>query len=95
MSAAPARLAGCNPHKGRIAPGYDADFVVFDPDREFIVTSEKLHYRHPLSPYLGETLRGVVHATYLRGNPIFTDGTFPGEPSGREYTANRIHRSTP
>jgi allantoinase len=95
MSAAPARLAGCNPHKGRIAPGYDADFVVFDPDREFIVTSEKLHYRHPLSPYLGETLRGVVHATYLRGNPIFTDGTFPGEPSGSEYTANRIHRSTP
>lgn len=95
MSAAPARLAGCDAHKGRIAPGNDADFVVFDPDRQFIVTKEKLHYRHPVSPYLGETLRGVVHATYLRGNPVFTEGAFPGEPAGREYTPNRIHRSTP
>ena len=95
MSAAPARLAGCDARKGRIAAGNDADFVVFDPDREFIVSEEKLHYRHPVSPYLGETLRGVVQATYLRGNPVFTEGAFPGEPAGREYTANRIHRSSP
>lgn len=95
MSAAPARLAACDGCKGRMVAGNDADFVVFDPDREFIVTKEKLHYRHPVSPYLGETLRGVVQATYLRGNPVFTDGAFPGEPAGREFTASRIHRSTP
>ena len=95
MSAAPARLAGCDTRKGRISPGHDADFVIFDPDREFIVTEEKLHYRHPVSPYLGETLRGVVQATYLRGTPVFTEGAFSGEPAGREYTANRIHEPTP
>jgi allantoinase len=88
MAAAPARLAGCDTRKGRIAAGYDADFVVFDPDSEFIVTEDKLHYRHPLSPYLGETLRGVVLATYLRGNPVFAEGEFPGEPRGREYVPN-------
>lgn len=91
MSAAPARLAGCDAHKGRIAAGYDADFVVFDPDRKFVVTADKLHYRHPVSPYMEETLRGVVQATYLRGNPVFADGEFPGEPAGREYGKNSRH----
>jgi allantoinase len=84
MAAAPARLAGCDSRKGRIAAGHDADLVVFDPDREFVVAEDRLHYRHPVSPYLGEPLRGVVKATYLRGNPIFSDGEFLGEPSGQE-----------
>jgi allantoinase len=95
MAEAPARLAGYETRKGSIAAGYDADFVVFESDREFLVTEEKLYYRHPVSTYMGEKLRGVVKATYLRGNPIFCDGEFPGEPSGREYPANPIHRSQP
>ena len=85
MAEGPARLAGCHGRKGRIAAGYDADLVVFDPDAEFQVTEERLHYRHPVSPYLGETLRGVVKATYLRGQPVFAEGKFPEEPSGREW----------
>lgn len=88
MAAAPARLAGCDTRKGQIAAGYEADFVVFDTDREFTVTKDRLYYRHPVSPYLGETLRGVVKATYLRGNAVFFDETFPGEPEGREYATN-------
>jgi allantoinase len=92
MAAAPARLVGCDARKGRIATGYDADFVVFDSEREFRVTEDRLHYRHPLSPYLGETLRGVVTATYLRGHPVFAGAAFPGKPCGREYSANNSHR---
>jgi len=84
MSEGPARLAGCHSRKGRIAAGYDADLVVFYPEANFKVTTERLHYRHPVSPYVGESLRGVVKATYLRGQPVFVDGTFPGEPRGRE-----------
>jgi allantoinase len=93
MAAGPAHLAGCGAHKGRIAASYDADLVVFDPDREFIVAEDKLYYRHPVSPYLGETLRGVVKVTCLRGNPVFAEGKFPGEPAGREYPANTHHRA--
>jgi len=93
MAAAPAQLASCDARKGRIAAGYDADFVVFNPEGKFIVTEDRLHYRHPVSPYLGETLRGVVKATYLRGDPVFAEGTFPGEPGGREYAASANHRS--
>ena len=85
MAEGPARLAGCDARKGRIAAGYDADFAVFDPDAEFVVTKEKLHYRHAISPYLGEKLRGAVKATYLRGRAVFAQGEFPGEPSGKEF----------
>jgi allantoinase len=85
MSEAPAKLASCHTRKGRLAAGYDADFVVFEPESEFVVTEGRLHYRHPVSPYLGEKLRGVVRANYLRGRKVFGDGVFPGEPIGEEY----------
>lgn len=87
MAERPSRLAGCASRKGRIAAGSDADFVVFDSEREFVVAKESLYYRHPVSPYLGETLRGVVKATYVRGNLVFAGADFPGEPSGRELQA--------
>jgi allantoinase len=86
MAEAPAALAGCASRKGRLAPGYDADFVVFDTESTFVVTEDRLHYRHRVSPYLGETLRGTVKATYLRGAPVFSDGQFPGEPIGHEFS---------
>jgi allantoinase len=84
MAEGPARLAGCESRKGRISKGFDADFVVFEPEAEFTATADRLSYRHRVSPYLGERLRGVIKATYLRGNCVFADGEFPGEPDGRE-----------
>ena len=85
MAEGPATLAGCQKRKGRLAAGHDADFVVFDPESEFVVSTDRLFYRHPVSPYLGETLRGVVRATYLRGTQVFKDGEFPGVPIGQEF----------
>ena len=78
MSARPAAFAGLSGKKGWIAAGYDADFVVWDPDATFTVTPERLFFRHPISPYLGRELRGVVHQTWLGGRKIF-DGTRPGD----------------
>jgi allantoinase len=85
MAEGPAELAGCGSRKGRIAAGCDADLVVFEPETEFTVTPERLHYRHAVSAYMGEKLRGVVKATYLGGKRVFSEGAFPGEPIGREY----------
>ena len=74
-SAAPARLAGLSTHIGSIEPGKHANLVAFDPDAIFTLTEDMLHYRHKISPYLGETLRGLVHTTWLRGQPVFTRRT--------------------
>jgi allantoinase len=84
MSSAPAALAGIGDQAGAILEDRDANFVVFDPDASFVVSADVLHYRHPVSPYLGETLHGVVHATYLRGEAVFTHGALVDTPQGRE-----------
>jgi allantoinase len=74
MSAAPARLAGLTGTKGAIAVGCDADLVVFADDETTTVTPAAIQHRHKVTPYVGETLRGVVHATYLRGTSVAENG---------------------
>jgi allantoinase len=86
MSSAPAALAGIGHRAGALEAGRDANFVIFDTEAEFTVTADKLHYRHAISPYLNETLRGVVKATYLRGATVYREGAFAPEPLGREVT---------
>lgn len=83
LAAAPARLAGLEARKGAVAPGFDADFVVWNPEQSFEVRPESLRHRHKLSPYLGRTLSGVVESTYLAGEKIFERGRFLGAPRGK------------
>ena len=83
MAAAPASLAGLAGRKGAIAPGADADLVVFRPDADTPVDPEALRQKHPITPYAGLTLGGTVMATYLRGSFVFSEGELQGPPSGR------------
>ncbi len=69
MAARPAKLAGVG-RKGRIALGYDADFCVFAPDEAGVVSAAQLEHKHPVTPYDGMALAGVVRSTWLRGAPI-------------------------
>jgi allantoinase len=71
MSAAPALLAGLSERKGSIAPGFDADLVVWDPDADFVVDPAQLHQRHKLTPYAGRTLGGSVLTTFVRGERVW------------------------
>jgi allantoinase len=66
MCEAPAKLAGLS-KKGRIEEGRDADFVVWRPEADFTVTNECILHRNKVTPYEGQTLSGVIDATYLRG----------------------------
>jgi allantoinase len=86
MSSAPAAFAGIGHRAGTLESGREANFLVFDTEDEYTVTTDRLHYRHAVSPYLGETLRGKVKQTYLRGESIYREGTFTSSPSGREVT---------
>ena len=83
----PAKLAGLAHRKGAIAAGWDADLVAFDPEAAFTLRADDLHYRHPLSPYLGERLYGKVQGTFVRGTAVFRKGAFPGPPIGGEALA--------
>jgi dihydropyrimidinase len=89
-SAGPARLFGLYPRKGAIAPGSDADLVVFDPAAEWTVSLDRLHSDCDYSIWDGRTLRGRVRYTYLRGQPLVADGKWVGNgvvgtfvPAGR------------
>jgi dihydropyrimidinase len=73
----PAELYGLQ-SKGRIAPGYDADLVVFDPDRAFELTADHLHSRIDWSAYEGLTGRGWARDVVSRGEVIVRDGQFTG-----------------
>jgi len=69
MAAGPARIAGLE-GKGAIAPGYDGDMIAFAPGEGFVVDPARLYHRHPLTPYAGARLDGVVRRTWLRGRPV-------------------------
>ena len=69
MSAAPARRVGLT-GKGRIGEGAAADLAVFAPDAMFTVDATALEHRHPISPYDGRELTGVVRGAYLAGVSI-------------------------
>jgi len=78
MAERPAAIAGMR-RKGHVALGYHGDFCVFAPDEAFVVDPGRLQHRHPVTPYAGRPLAGVVHSTWLRGRRVDPDG----EPGGR------------
>ncbi len=79
---APAALVGLSGRKGAIGVGGDADIMIWNPEKEFVVEPDMLHHRHKLTPYAGRTLAGVVEKTFLRGEKIYDAGEFATEPKG-------------
>ncbi|MCD4783665.1 MAG: dihydropyrimidinase [Candidatus Eremiobacteraeota bacterium] len=79
ISTNPAKLFGLHPAKGTLAPGSDADIVIFDPEKKVKLLPENLHYVVDYSPYDRMTVTGWPYITMSRGKTIYRDGEFMGE----------------
>lgn len=84
-STAAAKLYGLYPRKGTLAPGADADIVLFDPTREVTITAQALHQNCDYTPYEGIRVRGWVHTVLVRGKVIVEEGVFKGKAGGGKY----------
>jgi allantoinase len=82
LSRAPAQLAGLGTVKGALKAGHDADLVIWDPEATAVVDAARLYHRHPITPYDGLQLRGVVRTTILRGEVVFDAGECLPIPRG-------------
>lgn len=92
MAERPADLAGLGHRKGKIAPGYDADFVIWNPQKRWMLMPQDLHHRQKITPYVGCQFQGEVEATFLRGRKIYEAGQFAPTPSG-QILERRAHGS--
>ena len=83
MSTETAKFAGLDSIKGAIKVGNHADFLVFDPDFEFIITNEMIKHRHNITPYAGRKVTGQVQHTFVRGYHVYQQDKFIHTPIGR------------
>jgi dihydropyrimidinase len=82
VATAPAKMFGLYPRKGTIAPGSDADVVVFDPKAERVISAKTHHMNVDYSCYEGRSVVGLPEVVLQRGEVLVEAGEFKGG-SGR------------
>src|SRR5206468_3098745 len=77
----PAKFLQLDYSKGRIENGYDADIVVWDPEKE--ISFDHIYHRHPATPYAGRPMKGEVQHTIVNGKVVFSANRFPDLEAGK------------
>ena len=94
LSTNQARIYGAYPKKGTLAPGADADIVLWDPDLSITATAGNRHGNVDYTPYEGMEFHGGPAAVYVRGGLVYKDGEIVGERGSgrfveRSFTATK------
>jgi dihydropyrimidinase len=84
-STAPARLFGLYPQKGVIAPGSDADLVVFDPSVDAVISAATQTQNVDYTPYEGMHIKGAVRKVLSKGEVVVSDGSWVGKEGAGRY----------
>ncbi|MGA8115532.1 MAG: dihydropyrimidinase [Actinocatenispora sp.] len=91
-STTPARMFGLYPRKGIIAPGADADIVVYDPQARQVISAETHHMNVDYSAYEGMELTGAVSTVLSRGRVILEDGSFTGSTGHGQFLSRGLNQ---
>jgi dihydropyrimidinase len=84
-STSPAKIFGLFPRKGTIAPGSDADIVIFDPEKKVRLSQKSLHMNVDYNPYEGREVVGVSDTVISRGRIIIDGGKFVGRAGSGSF----------
>ena len=84
-STSPAKIFGLFPRKGTIAPGSDADIVVFDPNRTITLSVGTLHMNVDYNPYEGRQVTGATDTVLSRGRLVIENGKFVGRAGAGSF----------
>ena len=94
VATSPARLFGLYPQKGTIAPGSDADLVIFDPTVETLISAVTHHSCADYSLYEGMRVKGMPETVIFRGNVIVQNGKFTGTAGEGQFLKRKPYAST-
>src|SRR5215831_8124797 len=89
-STAPAKIFGLFPRKGTIAPGSDADIVIFDADKTVRLSVNTLHMKVDYNPYEGREVTGVTDTVISRGKVVIDAGRFTGKAGAGAFLKRAI-----
>jgi dihydropyrimidinase len=84
-STSPAKIFGLFPRKGTVAPGSDADLVVFDPQKKMTLSAKTHHMRVDYNPYEGREVTGAAETVLSRGRVIVENGKFTGKAGAGSF----------
>jgi dihydropyrimidinase len=84
-STSPAKIFGLFPKKGTIAPGSDADIVIFDPEKRWRISKKTTHMNVDYNPYEGREVTGAADTVISRGRVIIDNGKFVGKAGAGSF----------
>jgi dihydropyrimidinase len=85
-----AKMYGLYPKKGSIAPGFDADIVLWDPNRKETIRQELMHHGADYTPYEGIEVTGWPVMTFLRGKKVMENGEILGAPGDGAFLRREL-----
>jgi dihydropyrimidinase len=89
-STTPAKMFGLFPRKGIIAPGSDADIVIYDPEARQVISASTHHMAVDYSCYEGMEIQGQVDRVFSRGREIISDGIYHGAPGDGQFVKRAL-----